>query len=119
MLVITAAFTGIMNTTIETVAYRPLRNAPRLAPLITAIGVSFILQTVGLVWKGPAPVSIRDDILPNSEIFHIGEADMHVEPADRLRGDDPDARSRWSGSSRGRSRARRCARSPRTRTPPR
>jgi branched-chain amino acid transport system permease protein len=76
MLVITAAFTGVMNTTIETVAYRPLRNAPRLAPLITAIGVSFILQTVGLVWKGPAPVSIRDDILPNSRIFHIGEADM-------------------------------------------
>jgi len=76
MLVITAAFTGIMNTTIETVAYRPLRNAPRLAPLITAIGISFILQTVGLVWKGPAPVSIRDDILPNSEIFHIGKADM-------------------------------------------
>ena len=76
MLVITAAFTGIMNTTIETVAYRPLRNAPRPAPLITAIGISFILQTVGLVWKGPAPVSIRDDILPNSEIFHIGKADM-------------------------------------------
>jgi branched-chain amino acid transport system permease protein len=76
MLAITAAFTGIMNTTIETVAYRPLRNAPRLAPLITAIGISFILQTVGLVWKGPAPVSIRDDILPNSEIFHIGKADM-------------------------------------------
>jgi branched-chain amino acid transport system permease protein len=76
MLAITAAFTGFLNTTIETVAYRPLRNAPRLAPLITAIGVSFILQTVGLVWKGPAPVSIRDDILPRSEIFHIGKADM-------------------------------------------
>ena len=45
-------------------------------PLITAIGVSFILQTVGLVWKGPAPVSIRDDILPRSEIFHIGKATM-------------------------------------------
>ena len=76
MLAITAVFTGFLNTTIETVAYRPLRNAPRLAPLITAIGVSFILQTVGLVWKGPAPVSIRDDILPNSEIFSIGEASM-------------------------------------------
>jgi branched-chain amino acid transport system permease protein len=36
---------------IERVAYRPLRNAPRLAPLITAIGVSIILQTVAmLVW---------------------------------------------------------------------
>jgi branched-chain amino acid transport system permease protein len=36
---------------IERVAYRPLRNAPRLAPLITAIGVSIVLQTVAmLVW---------------------------------------------------------------------
>ena len=76
MLAITAAFTGVLNTTIETVAYRPLRSAPRLAPLITAIGVSFILQTVGLVWKGPAPVSIRDNILPRSEIFHIGQATL-------------------------------------------
>jgi len=76
MLVICAAFTGVLNGTIETVAYRPLRSAPRLAPLITAIGVSFILQTVGLVWKGPAPVSIRDNILPRSRIFHIGQAVM-------------------------------------------
>jgi branched-chain amino acid transport system permease protein len=76
MLVIASAFTGVMNTVIEIVAYRPLRGAPRLAPLITAIGVSFILQTVGLVWKGPAPVSIRDDILPNGKIFHLGEADF-------------------------------------------
>jgi branched-chain amino acid transport system permease protein len=74
MLVITSAFTGALNTFIEFVAYRPLRSAPRLAPLITAIGVSFILQTAGLVWKGPAPVSIRDNILPNGNIFTIGEA---------------------------------------------
>jgi len=76
MLVICSAFTGVLNTGIEMGAYRPLRNAPRLAPLITAIGVSFILQNVGLRWKGPAPVSIRDDILPSSEIFHIGKASM-------------------------------------------
>jgi branched-chain amino acid transport system permease protein len=59
---------------IEIVAYRPLRSAPRLAPLITAIGVSFILQNVGLRWKGPAPVAIRDDILPTGKIFTVGEA---------------------------------------------
>src|SRR3954471_15915985 len=44
---------GILNATIELIAYRPLRSAPRLAPLITAIGVSFILEDVGLAWKGP------------------------------------------------------------------
>ena len=37
---------------IERVAYRPLRNAPKLAPLITAVGFSFILQNVGLLWLG-------------------------------------------------------------------
>ena len=40
---------GIIGTGIERVAYRPLRNAPRLAPLITAIGVSFILQNIVFV----------------------------------------------------------------------
>ena len=36
---------------IERVAYRPLRNAPRLAPLITAIGVSIVIQTLAmLIW---------------------------------------------------------------------
>ena len=44
---------GGINTAIERVAYKPLRNSPRLAVLITAIGMSFILQNVGLVWKGP------------------------------------------------------------------
>src|SRR5215831_13366319 len=44
---------GLLNATIEAVAYRPLRNAPRLAPLITAIGVSFILEDIAIGWKGP------------------------------------------------------------------
>jgi branched-chain amino acid transport system permease protein len=43
---------AILGVVIERVAYRPLRNAPRLAPLISAIGVSLILQDVGKLWKG-------------------------------------------------------------------
>lgn len=46
VLVITACLTGLLGMGIERVAYRPLRNAPRLIPLITAIGISFILQDV-------------------------------------------------------------------------
>jgi branched-chain amino acid transport system permease protein len=65
------AFCGILNATIERVAYRPLRNAPRLAPLITAIGMSFILQDVGLNRLGPAPVSVPN-ILPTGTVFTIG-----------------------------------------------
>ena len=48
---------GLLNVAIERVAYKPLRNAPRLAVLITAIGMSFILQNLGLVWKGASQIS--------------------------------------------------------------
>ena len=53
LIAILAAMLVCMFTsyTIERVAYRPLRHAPRLAPLITAIGVSFILQAIAMqVW---------------------------------------------------------------------
>ena len=43
---------AILNFAIEKIAYRPLRNAPKLAPLITAIGMSILLQTLAMViWK--------------------------------------------------------------------
>jgi branched-chain amino acid transport system permease protein len=70
MLVIVMAFCATINTTIELVAYRRLRNAPRLAPLITAIGMSFILQNIGLVWKGARPTSVPD-ILPTGDVFTV------------------------------------------------
>lgn len=48
---------AVLNFTIEKLAYRPLRNSPRLAPLITAIGVSILLQTLAMIiWK-PNPKS--------------------------------------------------------------
>jgi branched-chain amino acid transport system permease protein len=57
-------FMGGINVTIERIAYRPLRNAPRLAPLITAIGMSFVLEGIMFIWHGPATVHFPD-ILPN------------------------------------------------------
>jgi branched-chain amino acid transport system permease protein len=74
MLVAAMAFCGLLNASIERVAYRRLRHAPRLAPLITAIGMSFILQNVGLIWKGARPVSVND-ILPHGTIFTIPVGD--------------------------------------------
>ncbi|MBC8162201.1 MAG: branched-chain amino acid ABC transporter permease [Roseiflexaceae bacterium] len=50
ILVLTMLATALLNAAIERFAYRRLRNAPRLAPLISAIGVSFVLQNVGLLW---------------------------------------------------------------------
>ena len=43
---------AVLGVAIERIAYRPLRNAPRLAPLISAIGVSLILEDIGKLWKG-------------------------------------------------------------------
>jgi branched-chain amino acid transport system permease protein len=50
ILVVVMCFTAFLNYSIEKIAYRRLRNAPRLAPLISAIGVSFALQNLGLLW---------------------------------------------------------------------
>ena len=50
-------FSGVLNWSIDRVAYRRLRDAPRLAPLIAAIGFSFILQGIGIYWKGSTTVS--------------------------------------------------------------
>ena len=54
------AVCGTLNVMIERVAYRPLRNAPKLAPLITAVGFSFILQNVGILWLGGSQQSVPD-----------------------------------------------------------
>ena len=51
-LVIACIVSATLNFTIEKVAYRPLRNSPKLAPLITAIGMSLLLQTLAMIiWK--------------------------------------------------------------------
>jgi branched-chain amino acid transport system permease protein len=57
---ITMVVVGLLGVVVERIAYRPLRNAPKLAPLISAIGVSYILQNVGEVWRGPATVNFPD-----------------------------------------------------------
>jgi branched-chain amino acid transport system permease protein len=64
------AICATLNFAIEKVAYRPLRNAPRLAPLITAMGMSLLLQTLAMIiWKpNPKPFPI---LLP-SEPINLG-----------------------------------------------
>ncbi|BDE07187.1 branched-chain amino acid ABC transporter permease [Vulcanimicrobium alpinum] len=61
---------GLTGVIIERLAYRRLRNAPKLAPLITAIGMSFILENLMLYWKGPSPVPFPD-LLPKVQ-FGVG-----------------------------------------------
>ncbi len=63
---------SVLNFVIEKVAYRPLRNSPKLAPLITAIGMSILLQTLAMIiWKpNPKPFP---SLMPSDPYF-IGEA---------------------------------------------
>ena len=67
------AFCATLNVSIERVAYRRLRNAPRLAPLITAIGISFILQNLAAVFFS-FNYRQADSILPSAPLFHIGQS---------------------------------------------
>jgi len=71
-LVVAMLTTSSLNVMIERVAYRPLRGAPKLAPLITAIGMSFILQNVGLLWR-PSPDSPPDLIRSQKQVLDIGD----------------------------------------------
>jgi branched-chain amino acid transport system permease protein len=65
---LTMLTTAMLNVAIDRVAYRPLRRSSRLAPLITAIGVSFMLENIALLWKGPAPIAYPD-VFPSVDIL--------------------------------------------------
>jgi len=63
-------FCGVLNVLAERIAYRPLRRAPRLAPLISAIGVSFVFVNIGLFWQGPTPRRFPD-LLPQIDFVSL------------------------------------------------
>jgi len=61
-----------VNVLIERIAYRPLHNAPRLAPLITAIGISILIETAAMLFWGRRPV-LFPDVMPQTTL-NIGGA---------------------------------------------
>ncbi|MFI5283380.1 MAG: branched-chain amino acid ABC transporter permease [Candidatus Dormibacterales bacterium] len=67
LFLVTMAFCAVVNVLIERIAYRPLRHAPRLAPLITAIGMSAFLEGVMFIWRGPFNLHYPD-FLPETQI---------------------------------------------------
>lgn len=73
-LVIAAVVCALAGYTIERAAYRPLRNAPRLAPLITAIGVSILLQTIAMMIWGRNPLMFPQ-LLPTDPLNVIKATD--------------------------------------------
>ncbi len=70
-LIVSMFVCGGLNVLIERVGYRPLRGSPKLAPLITAIGFSFILQNVGLLWLGGSPAGVSDLIRQNDTVLQV------------------------------------------------
>jgi len=70
VIAVTMVITAAINVTIERVAYRPLRNAPKLAPLISAIGMSYVLQNIANLIAGPANKSI-DNLFPTTNLLSV------------------------------------------------
>ncbi len=94
VIVASALFAGGLNYSVDRVVYKPLRHAPKLAPLVSAIGVSFVFMNLGLFWGGlpldvlgggvaaAAPKSFPD-LLPNTNL--LGEdASIRLTPKDLL-----------------------------------
>ena len=82
-LVLSCIVAAALNYTIEKVAYRPLRNSPKLAPLITAIGMSILLQTLAMIIFKPnykpyptllpaAPIQFGGAVITPTQIMILG-----------------------------------------------
>lgn len=84
VVIATMALCAALGVTIERLAYRPLRDAPRLNVLITAIGVSLFLQNVGLkiFGKNPKSMSAQDPLLVNAPLGEV--AGVPILPFDVL-----------------------------------
>jgi branched-chain amino acid transport system permease protein len=75
MLLVAIGGAGMLGVGIERVAYRPLRNANRLAPLITAIGVSLFLENAVFVGVSPANVLVPTNALVSQSHLRIGSVE--------------------------------------------
>jgi branched-chain amino acid transport system permease protein len=60
MLLITPLFCAVLNMTIDRVVYRPIRSAPKLASIVSAIGVSFVFMNIGVLWMGSYTLNFPD-----------------------------------------------------------
>ena len=82
-LLIACVVAAVLNFTIEKIAYRPLRNSPKLTPLITAIGMSILLQTLAMIiWKpnykayptllSNVPIDIAGAVISPTQVMILG-----------------------------------------------
>ena len=79
MLVVAMVGAGVVSIAVERFAYRPLRYAPRIAPLISALGVSFILQNMVQITVSPRPLSYGSGtLIPRDASFDLGDLTVHA-----------------------------------------
>lgn len=79
MLVVAMVGAGVVSVAVERFAYRPLRYAPRIAPLISALGVSFILQNLVQITVSARPLSIGSGtLIPTSASIAVGDVTIHL-----------------------------------------
>lgn len=79
MFIFAMASCAILGVAIERFAYRPLRNAPRIAPLISALGVSFLLQNLIQLTVSPRPLSYGSGtLIPVDSGITIGDLRIHT-----------------------------------------
>lgn len=71
---ITMVCCGVLNATIDRIAYKPLRNSPRVAAFITAIGAAFVLENIMQNWYGPTQI-LYPNIFPTINLaeYALGE----------------------------------------------
>lgn len=79
MLAAAMAGAGLISVAVERFAYRPLRHAPRIAPLISALGVSFVLQNLVQITVSPRPLSYGSGtLIPVGANLTLGDLRVHV-----------------------------------------
>ena len=81
LLVVVPAFCACLNWSVDRLVYKPLRNAPKLAPLVSAIGVSFIFMNIGEFWGGPADLSFPK-LIPDRNL--LGDSQVEITAKDLM-----------------------------------
>lgn len=69
-LLIVPVFCASLNVAVDRIVYRPLRDAPKLAPLVSAIGVSYIFMNIGLFWRGAADIDFPN-LVSDYNLFEL------------------------------------------------
>ena len=76
VMLLTMLGTGVVNVSLDRLAYKPLRRAPRIAALITAVGASFALENIMQNWYGPSQI-LYPNVFPDINLAQTGARAEH------------------------------------------